>query len=138
MGAAREIRRFSVMPSTATEGLIRGPVLIVDGDPSVRRILRLVLEGASFRCLSAATCAEAVELVAEYKPKLVLSEVQLEDASGYDLASTLSNSGWRPRIGLMSARPRPRPGIEDYFLSKPIEFDRLLQLLDSIELEPGW
>ena len=126
------------MPNSATEGLVRGPVLIVDGDHSVRRILRLVLEGAGFRCLTTASCAEAVELVTEHRPKLVLSEVQLEDASGHELANQLSNSGWRPRIGLMSARPRPRPGVEDYFLPKPIEFDRLLQLPDSIELEPGW
>jgi DNA-binding NtrC family response regulator len=113
-------------------------VLIVDGDRSVRRILLLVLEGAGYRAVACATCEEAALLAERYHPKLVLSEVRLEDGTGQALAGTIANSGWRPRIALMSAYPRPAQGIEDYFLQKPIEFDGLLQLLDSIEAEPGW
>ena len=134
----RETQAAISMPTTPPTAPQRGPVLIVDGDASVRRILRLVLEGAGFNCFVCATCAEAAGLVAEHRPKLVLAEVELEDAAGQELARTLSNSGWRPRFGLMSALPRPAQGLEDYFLPKPIEFDRLLHLLESIELEPGW
>ena len=78
--------------------------------------------------------------MAEHRPKLVLVEVRLEnDTGGQELARGFASSGgWRPRIALISAYPRPKPGYEDYFLPKPIEFDRLLQLLDATELEPGW
>jgi hypothetical protein len=37
----------------------------------------------------------------------------------------------------MSAYPRPPRGLEDSFISKPIEFDRLLHLLESAERERG-
>ncbi len=117
----------------------RGPVIVVDSDPALRRVVRLVLEGAGWHCLTAADEETALALVARERPKLVLAEVRLESGTGPDLARRISISGgWRPRIALMSAYPRPRAGVEDYFLAKPLSFDRLLRLLDNVEREPGW
>lgn len=114
----------------------RGPVLVVDVDPAVRRVLRLVLEGAGFETVACEAIEDAEPLIAEKRPKLVLVEQQLAGESGSELASRLARgNGWRPRVALMSAYPRPRPGFEDYFLAKPIEFDRLLAILESIEQE---
>jgi len=77
--------------------------------------------------------------VGAYEPKLVLADVRLEDESGQELATALAvRGGWRPRIALMSAYPRPRRGNEDFFITKPIEFDRLLHLVEAVEHEPGW
>ncbi len=114
-------------------------VLIVDSDPAIRRILRLVLEGAGVSCAACASARDAVSLVGAYEPKLVLADVRLEDESGQELATALAvRGGWRPRIALMSAYPRPRRGNEDFFITKPIEFDRLLHLVEAVEHEPGW
>jgi DNA-binding response OmpR family regulator len=112
---------------------------VVDSDPAVRRVLRLVLEGAGWSCLTAGDIATAIELVARERPKFVLSEVRLDDGSGADLARRIAKyGGWRPRVALMSAYPRPRVGLEDYFVAKPIAFDRLLALVEGVEHEPGW
>lgn len=117
----------------------RGPVLVVDSDPALRRIVRLVLEGAGWHCLTAGDEESALALVARERPKLVLAEVRLESGNGPDLARRIAQSGgWRPRIALMSAYPRPRAGVEDFFLAKPLSFDRLLSLLDGVDSEPGW
>ncbi len=117
----------------------RGPVVVVDSDAAVRRVVRLVLEGAGWRCLTAADEETALVLVARERPKLVLSEVRLESGSGVDLARRIAlHGGWRPRVALMSAYPRPRAGAEDYFVAKPLSFDRLLTLLDEVDHEPGW
>jgi DNA-binding response OmpR family regulator len=117
----------------------RGPVIVVDSDPAVRRVVRLVLEGAGWRCLTAADAETAFALVAREHPKFVLSEVRLDSGSGADLARRIAlYGGWRPRVALMSAYPRPRVGVEDYFVAKPLSFDRLLALLDDVEREPGW
>lgn len=126
--------------SVATRESDRGPVLVVDADPAIRRIVRLVLEGAGWRCLTAADGPTAERIVAEEHPKLVLVEVHLEDGDvGADIARKLaSNGGWRPRVALMSAYPRPRRGYEDYFLRKPLEFDHLIHILEAIEAEPNW
>jgi CheY-like chemotaxis protein len=112
---------------------------VVDSDPAVRRVVRLVLEGAGWRCLTAADEETALALVARERPKLVLSEVRLDSGSGVDLVRRIAlYGGWRPRVALMSAYPRPRVGVEDYFVAKPLSFDRLLTLLDDVDQEPGW
>lgn len=125
-----------VSPSALTRE--RGPVLIVDADSSERRVLRLVLEGAGFRCYACASLGEASALTGACHPRLVLSDVALEGPEGQELASELAAPGsGRPRIALMSAYPRTVRGSEDYFFRKPIHFDRLLRVLDSVEAEAG-
>jgi|GEM_PF-6364671 len=112
-------------------------VLVVDSDPAVRRVLRLAVEGAGYPCVACETAEEAVGLVETVRPRLVLAEVRLAGTGGRELASQLAGrDGWRPRVALMSAYPRPARGAEDYFVPKPIEFERLLQLLESLEREP--
>jgi CheY-like chemotaxis protein len=115
-------------------------VLVVDSDAALRRVVRLVLEEAGWRTLTAPDTESAEELVRAERPKLVLAEVRLTgDETGQELARRFAkDGGWRPRVALMSAYPRPRRGYEDYFLSKPLEFDRLIKILESIEGEPGW
>ncbi len=126
--------------SGATVETTRGPVVVVDADRATRRVVRLVLEGAGWRCFTAPDIGTAEKLVAEHHPKLLISEVRLENMeTGMDLARKVaSKGGWRPRIALMSAYPRPQGGYEDYFLRKPLEFDELLHILEGIEAEPGW
>lgn len=117
----------------------RGPVLIVDPDPALGRIVQQVLEGAGWPARAARSAEDAFPLVPQYRPKLVLAEVTLEGAGGPELARCLAETGgWRPRVALMSAYPRPPRGLEDYFLAKPLQFDHLLMILETIEAEPGW
>ena len=114
----------------------RGPVLVVDTDPAVRRVLRLVLEGAGFECAACETVEDADAVIRELRPKLVILEVGQPGDASTALAMRLARGdGWRPRVALMSAYPRPRPLYEDYFFPKPIEFDRLLETLEAIERE---
>jgi len=111
-------------------------VLVVDSDPAVRRVLRLAVDGAGFACLACGTAEEAHGLVEAHRPSLVLAEVRLAGGSGQELASQLSSrEGWRPQVALMSAYPRPSRGAEDFFVPKPIEFERLLSLLESLDRE---
>lgn len=117
----------------------RVAVLVVDSDAAVRRVLRLAVEGAGYGCAACGTAEEAHGLVEAHRPWLVLAEVRLNGTSGQELATQLSDrDGWRPRVALMSAYPRPRRGAEDFFVPKPIEFERLLHLLESLQREPAW
>jgi len=98
--------------------------------------VRLILEGAGFRCVAAENVRDALRLVHTERPKLVLAETALPGGSGAELARRIAaEGGWRPRIALMSAYPRQSRGFEDIFLPKPIQFDNLLNLLESIERE---
>lgn len=73
-----------------------------------------------------------MESVRENDPEMVLAEVRLPGMSGPELASHIRETGHdQTRIVLMSAYPRPPAGAEDYFLYKPIRFERLLEIADA-------
>jgi len=62
-----------------------GDILIVDDDPYSRMWARRWLEGAGYTLLEAECAADALELVAEHPPDLVLQDVILPDMNGFDL-----------------------------------------------------
>ena len=111
----------------------RGPIVVLDADPAVRRVVCLVLEGAGFVCIAAESVDVACDLISRHHPSLVLADLQATGSEEAALRQVVEVEGWRPRVALMSAYPRSRRGEEDFFIRKPIEFDRLLDLLDAIE-----
>jgi DNA-binding NarL/FixJ family response regulator len=67
-------------------------ILIVDDNPSVRHYLRAILEQqAEWRvCGEARTGAEALHMVLEAPPDLVLLDYQMPDLNGVDVARQIS------------------------------------------------
>ncbi|HEX6492836.1 MAG TPA: response regulator transcription factor [Candidatus Dormibacteraeota bacterium] len=60
-------------------------VLVVDGDPATRRVLRTACEGIEAKVLEAATGTEAVQRAIDDGPDLVLLDVGLPDMSGLEV-----------------------------------------------------
>ena len=67
-------------------------ILVVDDNPAVRRYLRAVLEQHdSWRvCGDARTGAEALRMVMEVRPDVILLDYQMPDLNGVDLARQIS------------------------------------------------
>ena len=106
-----------------------GSVLVVDSDAGVCRVIALVLQEVGCETRAAHDAETALELVDELDPDLVIAEVFLPEASGPDLAREIREHGHADtRVVLMSAYPRPPMGAEDYFLQKPLRFERLLDI----------
>jgi CheY-like chemotaxis protein len=83
-------------------------LVVVDDNPAFARIARVLLERQGRRVLgTASTSAEAVELVAELRPDVVLVDLMLGKESGLDLARVLAGDGSRdaPVVILISACP---------------------------------
>jgi CheY-like chemotaxis protein len=83
-------------------------VVVVDDSRSFADIARVLLERQGRRVLGVAgSSAEAVELVAELRPDVVLVDLMLGDESGLDLAQALAgdNSCEVPVIIIISAYP---------------------------------
>jgi DNA-binding NtrC family response regulator len=59
-------------------------ILIVDGNPLVRRMLERFLRKENFRSLSAASANEALINIRRESPDIVLLDVQLQDANGLE------------------------------------------------------
>ncbi|MCZ4278559.1 response regulator transcription factor [Rhodococcoides yunnanense] len=60
-------------------------ILVVDDEPSIRRLLRGYLEAESFAVSEAATGCEALALVRSGRPDVVLLDVRLPDLGGIEV-----------------------------------------------------
>jgi DNA-binding NarL/FixJ family response regulator len=80
-------------------------VLIVDDHPSFRTSARRLLEAEGFAVVGeAGDGAAALARVAELAPELVLLDVQLPDASGFEVARRLTAAPGGPAVVLTSSR----------------------------------
>ena len=80
-------------------------VLIVDDHPSFRASARRMLEADGFEVVAeAATGAEALQAAEAWRPELVLLDVHLPDAQGFDVAERLNVNGSAPAVVLTSSR----------------------------------
>ena len=82
-------------------------VLLIDDNPLFLDAARGLLEREGFTVVGfASTAAEALEVVADESPDVVLVDVDLGRESGFDLAERLvkaPHNGPRPRIVLISS-----------------------------------
>lgn len=110
-----------------------GPILVVDSDPAVARMLGLVLGAAGWETVHAPDGESAIEHVNTTRPTLVLADVRLPDIESADFVRRIRESDAPGTcVVLMSAYPRPPWAMEDDFLSKPLQFDRLFRLLEEL------
>lgn len=106
-------------------------VLIVDDELQIRRFLRTSLATHDHEVIEAATAADALRLVAERKPDLILLDLGLPDADGLDVTRRLREWTTTPII-VLSARQGERDKIDaldagaDDYLTKPFGVGELL------------
>jgi DNA-binding NarL/FixJ family response regulator len=80
-------------------------VLIVDDHAGFRAHARRLLECEGYRVVGeAADCASALEAVEALGPELVLVDVHLPDADGFELAGRLLSLADPPNVVLISSR----------------------------------
>jgi len=67
----------------------RSTIVVVDDTPENLELKRSILEPCGYRVLAAGSVAAGMELVRTSRPSLVISDVGLPDASGFDLLRAL-------------------------------------------------
>jgi two-component system, OmpR family, phosphate regulon response regulator PhoB len=77
-------------------------VLIVDDEPDIRDLLRIVLERADFTVLDVGNGAEALELCKEKAPDILLTDLLMPRMSGADLLTALAEKGVACKVIVMS------------------------------------
>ena len=64
-------------------------ILVVDDDPDLLQSLRVLLEAYDFGVVTAENAAAAIAAVAERNPDLVLTDIYMPDADGFELINAL-------------------------------------------------
>jgi signal transduction histidine kinase len=68
---------------------VSGAILVVDDNETARYAKARVLRAAGFQTLEAGTAADALHLVAERRPRLVVLDVHLPDLSGWEVCQRI-------------------------------------------------
>ena len=74
-------------------------ILIVDDEQSYRQLLTLVFESDGHSIRTASNGREAVELVAEEAPDVIVSDVRMPDMDGIEMLRTVRET--HPDLGVV-------------------------------------
>lgn len=104
-------------------------LLIVDDEPQVRKLLETLLQHEGYQTLTAGSGEEALQLVAQQPPDLILLDIMMPGMDGYEVASQLKGDETTAGIPIimLSALSEPSArvnGLEagaEEFISKPVE-----------------
>lgn len=115
-------------------------VLVVEDYDDVRRMLKVLLESEKFRVLEAATGAEALEVIKDQRPDVILMDLALPGFDGFETIRRIRTiDGFQNTpIVVLTAYTGPSTyetalaAGSDYFMAKPIDFDELSLLLENI------
>jgi two-component system response regulator PilR (NtrC family) len=117
--------------AAAPEGGAKPRILIVDDEPSMRDMLRIVLRRDGYDVVVAGNGTEAIAILEKDRIDLLLSDIRMPDISGVDVLRAAKNVN-RDIIAFMmtafastdSAVEAMRLGAVDYF-TKPFNMDEL-------------
>ncbi|MBC3245056.1 EAL domain-containing response regulator [Pseudomonas lurida] len=104
-------------------------LLIVDDEPQVRKLLETLLQHEGYQTVCAGSGEEALQLVAQQPPDLILLDIMMPGMDGYEVASQLKGDETTAGIPIimLSALSEPSArvsGLEtgaEEFISKPVE-----------------
>jgi CheY-like chemotaxis protein len=114
-------------------------VVVVDDLPDACLTLGMHLELDGYTVRSANSAAEAIDLVARFRPHCVLLDVHMPDVDGLELARTL-RSQYGDDIVLVAVTGRSPTDarvadafvVVDHYLQKPIDLEQLRKVLPNL------
>lgn len=112
-------------------------VLVVDDSITVRRVTQRLLQREGYRVALAADGLQALERLAEERPSVVLSDIEMPRMDGFDLARNIRNDtklAGLPIIMITSRiaekhREHAKELGVDHYLGKPYSEEELLSLV---------
>ena len=110
-----------------------GAILLVEDEMRLRRALVRSLEGRGYRVVEAATAGAAVASALATDFAVMLLDVNLPDATGWDVLRQLRAAGCEAPVVVLSAVPPNPTRVREFrplgVLYKPFPIDALLRLI---------
>jgi two-component system, OmpR family, response regulator ResD len=119
-------------------GAQRGSVLVVDDEPTIGEVVCRYLQRAGYETRVALDGFEAVEIVVEQRPDLVVLDLMLPGIDGLEAMRRIRANGGRTPLILLTARGEEsdrviglRLGADDYIV-KPFSPAELVARVDAV------
>ena len=116
---------------------INGSVLVTDGDPDFRRVLRRTLDALGFEVSESANGEQAVRAVAARQFNAVLIDVNMPGIGGIEACRKIRENDPRCQILMLTVRDREADKIDaldagaDDYITKPFSIPELAARLRS-------
>jgi CheY-like chemotaxis protein len=122
-------------PARSTVERTPPSILIVDDEPSIRDFLAVVLNDEGFRVSTAGNGQEALDLAKQAPPDVVLTDLMMPVADGYELIDNIRAHQIPVRaiiaMSAMSIAGQRSPNA-DLFVSKPFDVELILNCVQSL------
>ena len=115
-------------------------ILIAEDSPTQAEYLKYLLEKHQYKVLVAKDGKEAIGMVIQYKPSLVITDIVMPEMNGYDLCKEIKSreSTMNIPVILLTSFSRSEDVMEglscgaDNFLTKPFQEDYLVSSIEQI------
>ena len=108
-------------------------VLLIEDDPALCQVFKLNLERRGVAVRVAHSTEEALDLLSQWHPDLLILDVSLPGRTGWDLLRALRASAQTIPTVIISAIPPSQRRIEEFrplaYLPKPFPLEALLRLI---------
>ena len=119
-------------------------ILVVDDNPANLRLLRLLLAAESYEVRTADGAEEAITILEDFRPRLILMDLQMPGMNGFELTRWLKADAETRDIIIVALTAYAMKGDEekareagcDGYVSKPID-TRTLPALVAAHLAQG-
>jgi DNA-binding response OmpR family regulator len=120
-------------------------ILVVDDDESIRRLVSFTLTDLGHEVIEAANGHEAISVVRDSEPVLIVLDVMMPGMDGFGVLRELRRLGLKrnTRVVLLTAKTQETDFVSGYnlgaddYLTKPFDPDELaLQVTETLMLSP--
>ena len=125
------------MKTTSRTKPAAATALVVDDEVQMRRLLRIVLEGAGYRVVEAVDGASGLREAAQFRPDVILLDLGLPDQDGAEVLRQLRAWSATPVL-ILSVREDPAEKVEaldlgaDDYVTKPFSPRELVLRVESV------
>ena len=110
-------------------------VLIVDDEYDTRAVLEIILSAEGYDTCTASHGLEALKLIEERAPDLVLTDVMMPVMDGIELCAVLRTRQRTcdiPLVLITASHNVPKQQIWDGYVQKPIDIPKLVETVESL------
>ena len=115
-------------------------VLIVDDNPMNMKLVRVLLTGEGYQVRTAADALEALDILKEWRPLLILMDIQLPGIDGLELTRRLKADPGTEQIIIIGLTAYAMKGDEgrilaagcDAYIAKPIDTRTLPDVIATL------
>lgn len=115
-------------------------IAIVDDEPNIRETASFILEMEGFKVVKACNGEEALNIIKNKKPKIVLLDVMMPQKDGYEVCRLIKQDPELRNIFIIMLTAKGQKTDEqratqvgaDCYMTKPFDDEEVLRIIDEI------